>query len=123
MKYKNDVFYGFEQEQENEIDWDSFIPIDSFKEKPNKKEKKIKQNQINCVELEENETENKKETECLESSQAQENWKEFNLNPKILSTLDELGFISPTDIQAKTLIHTINRYRDVIGAAETVFKN
>ncbi|KAH6581009.1 hypothetical protein BASA61_009270 [Batrachochytrium salamandrivorans] len=46
-------------------------------------------------------------------------WQSFGLYPTLVKTLLQLGFTTPTDIQAQTLAHTLVHHRDVIGAAET----
>ena len=44
---------------------------------------------------------------------------ETDLNPKILDAIKEIGFVTPTPIQAKTISYLINSTKDVIASAQT----
>ncbi|KAI8913639.1 P-loop containing nucleoside triphosphate hydrolase protein [Gorgonomyces haynaldii] len=73
------------------------IALDEFEERPLKKAKKVKT--------------------VTESSSVL--WSDFDLHPLVQQGIDDLGFEQPTDIQRQTLLETIGRSKDVIGAAET----
>jgi ATP-dependent RNA helicase DDX24/MAK5 len=47
------------------------------------------------------------------------NWLEFDLHPKLLRALQDMGFTTPTPIQREALNPAIKGRCDVIGAAET----
>ena len=47
-------------------------------------------------------------------------WTELYLPAPVLRSLDELGFTSPTPIQALCLPPAIRDRLDIVGAAETV---
>ena len=47
------------------------------------------------------------------------NFSDIKLNENIAKTLDELGFISPTPIQSKTIPLLLDTKQDLIGAAQT----
>jgi len=47
------------------------------------------------------------------------NFSDIKLNENIAKSLDELGFISPTPIQAKTIPLLLDTKQDLIGAAQT----
>jgi ATP-dependent RNA helicase DeaD len=44
---------------------------------------------------------------------------EFDLNPEILKAIDELGFVEPTPIQAKTIPHLLESQQDIVALAQT----
>ncbi|KAH9152264.1 hypothetical protein AeRB84_005275 [Aphanomyces euteiches] len=46
-------------------------------------------------------------------------WAKFNLHPTLNASLTRLGFTSPTNIQALTLVPAMIDHRDVVGAAPT----
>ncbi|KAI9209005.1 P-loop containing nucleoside triphosphate hydrolase protein [Polychytrium aggregatum] len=46
-------------------------------------------------------------------------WADAGLAPEIVKGLAHLGFRTPTKIQSQTLEATIDKFRDIIGAAET----
>lgn len=47
-------------------------------------------------------------------------WDEYNLAPVLRQTLVNMNYLKPTAIQAATLLYSVTRHRDIIGAAETV---
>ena len=47
------------------------------------------------------------------------NFSDIKLNENIAKSLDELGFISPTPIQSKTIPLLLDTKQDLIGAAQT----
>ena len=47
------------------------------------------------------------------------NFSDIKLNENIAKSLDELGFISPTPIQSKTIPLLFDTKQDLIGAAQT----
>ena len=47
------------------------------------------------------------------------NFSDIKLNENIAKSLDELGFISPTTIQSKTIPLLLDTKQDLIGAAQT----
>tara|TARA_Y100001936_G_C16058079_1_gene662389 strand:+ start:1199 stop:1474 length:276 start_codon:yes stop_codon:yes gene_type:complete len=47
------------------------------------------------------------------------NFLDIKLNENIAKSLDELGFISPTPIQLKTIPLLLDTKQDLIGAAQT----
>ncbi|KAJ3274820.1 ATP-dependent RNA helicase [Terramyces sp. JEL0728] len=96
---------------DDELDFSSFIPIDEFKEKEKEKPKKLKK-------MTEVDIPKEVEPEALNDGEL-ELWKDFNLNPLILSALKTLGYSKPTEIQAQTMKHSIIHHKDIIGAAET----
>lgn len=49
-----------------------------------------------------------------------ESWKGLFVPTPVLQSLNELGFVSPTLIQALTLPAAIRDRQDILGAAETV---
>ncbi|KYR03126.1 putative RNA helicase [Tieghemostelium lacteum] len=96
----------------------------------NNKDKKVKTTkQIQKVNKNQTKMENikkRKEISQLKSlsEEQQENvdmsaWKDFNLDPLIISGLRSLGFSKPTQIQEQVIPNAINRGHDIIGAAET----
>ncbi|KAJ2995756.1 ATP-dependent RNA helicase [Globomyces sp. JEL0801] len=46
-------------------------------------------------------------------------WNAVDLHPKLIRSLFNQKFTSPTEIQSKTLVHSIKYHKDIIGAAET----
>ena len=47
------------------------------------------------------------------------NFKETQLDPNILKAISEMGFKTPTPIQAKTITHLMNSNQDLIASAQT----
>ncbi|NUM31210.1 MAG: DEAD/DEAH box helicase [Bacteroidetes bacterium] len=47
------------------------------------------------------------------------NFKEFGLKPEILKGIEELGFVTPTPIQAKVIPEVLQNRRDIVGLAQT----
>ncbi len=92
-------------EDEEDVDWSSFIPLDEFKEKSD--------------ETKSNNMENKK-PKFVADGEAVEAWGQFGLEESLVNRLSEMGYNKPTPIQANTLMHSVSRHRDIIGAAETV---
>lgn len=47
------------------------------------------------------------------------NFKETNLNNSLIKAIEEIGFITPTIIQQKSIYHLLNSNRDLIALAQT----
>jgi ATP-dependent RNA helicase DeaD len=47
------------------------------------------------------------------------NFKETNLDENILKAISEMGFETPTSVQAKTIPHLLNSSVDLIATAQT----
>jgi ATP-dependent RNA helicase DDX24/MAK5 len=46
-------------------------------------------------------------------------WIMFDLDPRLLRALAELGFTEPTPIQRECILPAVRDFRDILGAAET----
>jgi len=94
---------------------ESVAPKQTEKQKA-KKIKKLKQNPENAAAM--------KKTNILvnETMSDSTDWSSLDLHEDILKGLNQLGFESPTEIQAKSLPFSLAG-RDIVGAAETVSCN
>lgn len=46
-------------------------------------------------------------------------WREFELDPALMKNIARLGFLKPTEVQARCLTPAIRQRKDIVGAAET----
>ena len=56
----------------------------------------------------------------MEPATGMESWQELGVPLPIIRALNELGFVTPTEIQRRAIPVAMDTTRDVIGAAETV---
>ena len=77
------------------------------KKKDTKKVKRAFRNQLENTKVEKHKCE-------------MESWKEFNLDEKIVDSLQKLGFSQPTPIQKRCLSVALKTNRSIFGAAQTV---
>ncbi|KAJ1665224.1 ATP-dependent RNA helicase [Coemansia sp. RSA 1813] len=134
----DDEFYG-------SVDWDEFVLVDDYSEEKAENGELvsigtlIRENQHEGGENEESDADDTEHIEVddenkilLEQQLEQQDgdddvrdpdvdvarWEELGLHSTLLRALKHLGFSQPTDIQSKSLPHSLTG-RDIIGAAET----
>ncbi|KAJ2557520.1 ATP-dependent RNA helicase [Coemansia sp. RSA 1933] len=127
------------------VDWDEFVHVDDYSEEKAENGELVsigtllRENQHEAREDEvpalENATEDMDVDDDAQDSSEQQpsshdgddvldpdvdvsRWEKLGLHPTLLRAFKHLGFSQPTDIQSKSLPHSLNG-RDIIGAAET----